>query len=77
MDRQIVPGVIEYGVGSLLLVLSLAAAVSVVTSHVHGAWAKALWSTFVLCIPLAGAVLWIFAGRETPEEREMREPAVQ
>ena len=76
MDRQLIQGFIENGGGVALLVLSLAAAVSVLRSPAHTPVAKVLWIAFALCIPVAGAVVWFFVGRETPEERKLREATV-
>lgn len=70
MDRQFIQGFLEYGLGAAFVVLSLVAAVSVVSSRIHQPMAKVLWVAFVLIVPVAGAVLWFFIGREGAEERQ-------
>ena len=75
MDRQLIQAIIENGGGAAVLVLALAAVVSVLRSSAHTPLAKALWIAFAVFVPIAGAVVWFFIGRETPEERELREAA--
>lgn len=72
MDRQHAVNAIEVGGGAFLMVLTVVAIISAVKSRIHGPGAKALWVALVLVIPLAGAVLWFFIGRETPQERTRR-----
>lgn len=59
---------VETVLGLAIVVLSLSAVVSVVRSQIHRLRAKILWGAFVLCVPIAGAVLWFFNGREIPAQ---------
>lgn len=63
---------LEAALGLGLLVLTLAAIWSVSCSKVHRLGGKFLWAVVVLCVPVAGAVLWFFIGHETPTERDQR-----
>ncbi len=47
--------------GFILLVLNVWAIVSIVTSAA-GTGAKVLWTLLVLILPLAGFIIWFFAG---------------
>lgn len=73
MDRQFAENFFESGVGAAILVFSLLAVTSIIQSRIHGTGMKILWSLFALIVPVAGASLWFFAGRETPNERHARE----
>lgn len=65
--------VLEAALGLGLLVLTLTAIQSVLHSKIHRLRGKLLWVVVVLCVPVAGAVLWFFNGHETTTERRRRE----
>lgn len=54
MDTQSFGDFFEYGIGTAIVVLSLVAAYSALSSPIHSPGPKALWVVFTLAVPIAG-----------------------